>query len=154
MKRFSVLQATFALVFCYLGFDLTMQFVHYPLWTLIGPAGFPAYQSASGARTVPLVAILALPALASSVMLLWLRPAGIPVWAVWIGIALQFVPLVSTALVELPLQGQLLTGGPVPSVVASLVSTDLMFRVLPIVLYALLLLWMMGAAFRSAASTA
>ena len=31
MQRSSVLLVTFALVFCYQGFGLTMQFVHYPL---------------------------------------------------------------------------------------------------------------------------
>jgi hypothetical protein len=96
-----------------------------------------------------LVKPLAAPALLLSVLLLWFRPAGIPTGAVLVGIGLQLVPLVATVLVELQLQGQLAAGGPVPSVVASLVSTDLIFRVLPIVGSAALLLWMTAAANRA-----
>ncbi len=92
------------------GVIWVVQLVHYPLFAGVGADGFAAYEAAHQARITWIV----LPAmgleLGTAVALLWLRPAAVPAWMVWTGLALVGVVWVSTAVVQVPLHATLSAG--------------------------------------------
>jgi hypothetical protein len=89
-----------------------VQVVHYPLFALVGPAGFTQYEAAHATRTGWVVAPLMLAELSTSVALLdaRLRPLGISAALAWVGVALVAVLWISTGLIQVPLHNQLAAG--------------------------------------------
>ena len=89
-----------------------VQVVHYPLFAMVGPEHFPAYEAAHANRTTWVVAPLMLVELASALALLLpsLRPAFISVESAWLGAALVGLLWASTGLVQVPLHNQLHAG--------------------------------------------
>ena len=84
------------------------QVAVYPLWLLVGPNGFRDFHlnwwhdisPACG----PVIAMLAY-----SIVLLYMRPRGLPVWVLWTGLLLQITVQILTALFWAPLQAELPT---------------------------------------------
>lgn len=93
-----------------LGVILIVQVVHYPLFSKVGAATYAAYQ----AGHMRLITFIVFPAmvteLATAVVLVWLRPLGLPAWQVWAGLALVGVVWASTALLQIPLHRTLTDG--------------------------------------------
>jgi hypothetical protein len=87
-----------------------VQWVHYPLFAGVGSEAFPAYEMAHMARTGPVVGPPMLVEAASAVALVALRPAGIPVFAPWLGVALLAVIWLSTLLLQVPRHRELAAG--------------------------------------------
>ncbi len=79
-----------------------VQVVHYPLFAQVGAAGFAAYEAAHTARTTLVVAPAMLVEAATAVLLLAVRPACAPGWALWAGAGLAAVNWFSTALLQVP----------------------------------------------------
>lgn len=79
-----------------------VQVVHYPLFALVGSAGFAAYESAHAARTTLVVGPPMLLELATTVFLLSLPEGAVPRSAAWTGAALLALVWVSTALLQVP----------------------------------------------------
>ena len=94
---------TWALV----GLILTIQLVHYPLFSRVGEPGWAAYEREHQNRITFLVGPLMLAELLSAGWLALRPPVGLPVWSLWLGLALVLVIWVSTALVQSPLHGRL-----------------------------------------------
>jgi hypothetical protein len=87
-----------------------VQVVHYPLFARVGASGFAAYEAEHASRITYVVGPLMVVELATSVLLLWARPARMPVAAVLLGIALVATVWVSTFLVQVPLHATLSRG--------------------------------------------
>jgi hypothetical protein len=100
-----------------------VQVVHYPLFAAVGSAEFPAYSRAHQNLTTIVVGPPMLVEALTAAMLLFQRPAGIPAWSVWAGIGLVAVIWLSTALLQVPAHGRLVSGFDGP-VAASLVATN------------------------------
>ncbi|RMG62292.1 MAG: hypothetical protein D6722_18645 [Bacteroidetes bacterium] len=83
-----------------------VQVVHYPLFGRVGQAEFVAYEAQHTWRTGLVVAPLMLMELGSGLLLLW-REGGS--W-LWVNIALLAGIWLSTALIQVPLHGQLHQG--------------------------------------------
>ncbi|WP_424949404.1 hypothetical protein [Deinococcus sp.] len=96
-----------AVTWALLGLILTIQLVHYPLFSRVGEVGWPAYEREHQARITFLVGPLMLAELLSAVWLAFWPPPNLPEWSLWLGLALVVVIWVSTALVQSPLHGQL-----------------------------------------------
>jgi hypothetical protein len=79
-----------------------VQVVHYPLFSQVGRAEFPAYETA---HWIPML-IEAVTAL----LLLADRPASIPFWVALVGVGLVGVVWVSTMVLQVP-QHNVLAGG-------------------------------------------
>ncbi len=92
------------------GVIWVVQLVHYPLFAGVGADGFPAYEAAHQARITLVVLPAMLLELGTAVALLWLRPAAVPAWMAWTGLALVGVVWVSTAVVQVPLHTALAAG--------------------------------------------
>lgn len=87
-----------------------VQLVHYPLFARVGTSEFAAYERAHARRTGWVVAPPMLAELVTAVLLLWVRPAGVPLWAAGAGLALVVVNWVSTWAVQIPCHDRLTRG--------------------------------------------
>lgn len=85
---------------------------------------------------------------ALTIVLLWLRPAPIPRWAVWLSVGLQLGTWVSTAAVQLPIQFQLGADGLSLPLIERLMATNWWFRRVPHLVNSALFLWMMSLMLR------
>ena len=139
---------TFTLVFYGMGAASVESFVNYPTWLLIGANEFRAYHRALSPLIIGYMVIPLLVATISTILLLWLRPASIPRWMVWLAIVLQLVVWVSTVTIQLPIQGQLSADGLSLPLIDRLRVTNFWLRRVPYTANALLFLWMMSVLLR------
>jgi hypothetical protein len=145
---------TFALVFYGMGASFVESFVNDPTWPLVGASEFRTFHHAVSALVVRYMVVPMLIATVLTIVLLWLRPAPIPRWAIWLPVVLQLVTWVSTAAVQLPIQFHLGKDGVALPLIARLVATSWWFRRVPhsvnatLFLCATLFLWMMSLLLR------
>lgn len=92
------------------GFIWTMQLVHYPLFDRVGADAFARYEQDHNRLFFLVAGPGVLATLTSGVLLLFVRPPQIPLWAALLGLGLFAVLVVSTALFQAP-QHQALSGG-------------------------------------------
>ena len=101
----------FALAFvlvCYgNGAACVESFVNYPSWRLIGASEYTAYHAFIGPRVIAFLVAPALLGTVCTALLLRSRPAAIPLWSVWVAVALQMVIWLSTAAIQWPIQQDL-----------------------------------------------
>ena len=101
------LLVTLAFTLYMTGMIWSMQILEYPLFALVGPKEFPAYHRRHN-RGLPSVVILpSLIALVSAVVLIFTRPAHLPLWASIVITVLDLIVLVVTMAREAPLHAQL-----------------------------------------------
>jgi hypothetical protein len=143
MKGSIVFMIAFALVFYTTGAAFIEGFVNYSSWHLIGPAEFPAFHKFITPRVLALLVLPAAVGTVFSILLLWFRPAPIPLWSVWVVIALQMVLWVSSVAIQIPIQLKLQTQGLSVPLVEQLIVTNWWLRRVPYGITAALFLWMM-----------
>lgn len=111
--------ATFAMI----GIIWMVQVVHYPLFALVGGAGFAAYEAAHSARMGALLLVPWGVEGLSGLALLALVPPGVPRWLVLADLALLGVTVLVTVAVSVP-QHQVLGAGFDPGAHRLLVTTN------------------------------
>ncbi len=84
-----------------------VQVVHYPLFGQVGRDQFPAYERVHQARTTIVVMPLMLVEASTAILLLWVRPPGIPLPAALVGVALVAAIWVSTFCWQVPAHAKL-----------------------------------------------
>ena len=136
----------FALVFYGNGAAFIESFVNYPSWRLIGSEEFVAYHRFISPRVLTFLVAPALLGAVFTVLMLWARPAAIPLWAVWAAIAGQAVVWVSTATIQVPIQLQLSAHGLSLELIDRLITTNFWLRRIPYAFSAGLFLWMAAKA--------
>jgi hypothetical protein len=136
----------FALVFYANGAAFIESFVNYPSWHLIGNDAFLSYHKFIGPRVITFLVVPALLGTVFTVVLLWSRPAAIPLWSVCVAIFLQLVVWFSTATIQIPIQMQLAVQGASPALLERLMETNWWFRRVPYSVCAVLFLWMAARA--------
>jgi len=136
----------FALVFYGNGAAFVESFVNYSSWYLIGSDEFVAYHRFIGPRVLTFLVAPALLGSVFTVLMLWARPAMIPLWAVWAAIATQVIVWVSTATIQVPIQLQLSAHGLSLELVEHLIETNFWLRRIPYAVCAGLFLWMAAKA--------
>ncbi|MBC7788879.1 MAG: hypothetical protein H7Z74_02940 [Anaerolineae bacterium] len=135
-----------ALVFYGNGAGFIESFVNYPSWPLIGAGEFIAYHQFISPRVLAFLVAPALLGTVFTILMLWARPATIPVWAVWAAIATQVVVWVSTATIQVPIQIQLREHGLSVGLIERLIETNFWLRRIPYAICAGLFLWMAARA--------
>ncbi len=133
----------FALVFYVLGATFLEGFVNYRTWHLIGAAEFRAYHQAVSPR---ILAFLVAPhslTLVLTFLLLWWRPGPIPLWSVWVSLALNLVPVLVTIVSQVPIQLEFDRKGLSLTSLERLIRREWL-RSVPHSLNAILFLWMMS----------
>ena len=139
---------TFALVFYGTGASFVESFVNYPTWRLIGASEFRAYHQALGPLVIGYMVIPLIITTLLTVLLLWLRPAPLPRWAIWLAVVLQLIPWVSTVAIQFPIQVQLSRDGLSLPLIERLIFTNWWLRKVPQIVNAFLFLWLMSLLLR------
>ena len=135
---------TFALVFYGTGASFVESFVNYPTWRLIGANEFRDYHRALGPLIIGYMVIPMLLTTLLTVLLLWLSPAPIPRWAIWLSVVLQFIVWISTFAIQIPIQMQLSADGLSLPLIDQLIFTNFWLRKVPQIINSFLFLWMMS----------
>lgn len=113
-----------------MGAGFVESIVNYPLWHILGPSDvWIAYHEGLGQRIVP---VLAVPALVlqfiSNVLLFFFYPSLIPRWTIRATFLLLLVAIISSFVIQIPIQAALATGYS-EELVDRLIKSDLIFRV-------------------------
>jgi hypothetical protein len=87
-----------------------VQVVHYPLFNRVGPDEFQAYAQMHSKWTTYVVGPPMLLEALTAVLLLWLRPPGVPWWMLWTGVLLLAVVWLSTWFLQVPQHAVLVQG--------------------------------------------
>ncbi|MEO8585005.1 MAG: hypothetical protein ABI584_02480 [Acidobacteriota bacterium] len=132
----------FALVLYGNGAGFIESFVNYPSWRLIGSGEFVTYHRFISPRVLIFLVAPVLLGTVFTVLMLWFRPAVIPLWAVWAAIVAQAIIWVSTATLQVPIQLQLSSHGLSLELIARLIETNFWLRRIPYLICAGLFLWM------------
>jgi hypothetical protein len=107
MKGFRVFFIfSFLAIYCF-GAGIMDGFVIYHGWRFVGKAEFIQMHKETGARIVGLFVLPMLVCTIFTVLLFWFRPALLPKKLVWMAIACQAVGWLSSAFIQIPIQGQL-----------------------------------------------
>jgi hypothetical protein len=134
----------FALSFYCMGASFIESFVNYPTWPLIGANEFRAYHQALSPLIIRYLVAPMVLATVLTALLVWLRPAPIPRWALLLSVILQLITWVSTAAIQIPIQLQLSRDGLSVPLIDQLMFTNWWWRRVPHLINSLLYLWMMS----------
>jgi hypothetical protein len=103
------------------GMIWSMQILEYPLFALVGPKEFAAYHRRHN-RGLPFLVILpSLAAFVSAVILIFTRPARLPLWVSIVIAVLDLIILIATVAREAPLHARLDREGSSPTLIRQLV---------------------------------
>ena len=105
-----VLTAHVATTWAMVGVILMVQVVHYPLFSSVGASSFAAYEALHTQRITWIVAPLMVTELLTAIALIYLSPASVSPSLLWLGLILLAVIWISTALVQVPLHRDLVSG--------------------------------------------
>ncbi len=133
---------TFALVFYNLGASFIESFVNYPTWRLIGANEFRAYHQAVGPLYIIYAVAPGVLATVLTLLLLYFRPAAIPIWAILLAIGLQLIMWVSSVSIQIPIQMRLDKEGLSLPLINRLIVTNFWLRRVPSSVNAILFFWM------------
>lgn len=79
-----------------------VQVVHYPLFDRVDPGGFARFEQAHASRTSYVVIPPMLIELSTAALLIWMRPAFLPGWLAWAGLAAALGIWASTFGLQVP----------------------------------------------------
>jgi hypothetical protein len=147
-----VFVAAFALVFYANGAGFIESFVNYSSGHLIGSTEFIQYHQFISPRVLSFLVAPALLGTVFTILMLWMRPAAIPLWAVWSAIATQAVVWVSTATIQIPIQISLGHHGLSLDLIERLIVTNFWLRRIPYSICAGLFVWMAARVMAAAES--
>ena len=133
-----------ALTWALVGLILTIQLVHYPLFSHVGTPGYAAYQREHVTRITWLVAPLMLGELVTGAALMLRPPTFLSPVSTGVGLALIVLIWLSTALIQSPVHGRLAPGFD-PALHARLVTTNWVRTVLWLVRGGLVGWWLLLA---------
>ncbi|SEF83428.1 hypothetical protein SAMN05444920_101796 [Nonomuraea solani] len=135
-----VLLATLIVAMFNAGVIWLTQLVVYPVWALVGEAEWSAYHDAHKRRLPGTAFVPHGLALLGALLLIVLRPAYVPGWAVWLAFAVEAVMLAATATYWAPLQIRLSRGND-PRLLRRLLATH-WIRAGLVTVFGALLCWM------------
>jgi hypothetical protein len=106
-KTYAVFVVTFALTFYALGASVIDNHVLYQTFPVVGENEFVAFRAVFTPRVVAFLVVPLVLRFVFSSLLLWLRPAAIRAWHVWLFLFCQAIAWISTFAVQLPIQLEL-----------------------------------------------
>ncbi len=128
--------------FYFVGLIWTIQMLSYPLFQKVGRESFADYHAAHSQRITLILGVPLLLVFVSSLLMLWIRPTSVPLWAVLLNGVMGASVWIMTALIHVPLHTKL---GQIYSThtMQALVSTNWL-RTIVWTAQGALLIWMMG----------
>ncbi|HZV69535.1 MAG TPA: hypothetical protein VFG10_08325 [Saprospiraceae bacterium] len=124
------------LTFYVFGGGIVNSLVAYRTWRAVGPNEFPEFHHIDSALIIPLFVVFFLLSFIPQVLLLWLRPMVIPRWLVWVALLFNFITLVSTITIQIPIQVELDKKFSL-ELIERLISTDFIYRRIPMLFLAI-----------------
>lgn len=124
-----VTTAFFMLSFYGLGAGMMDSFVVYHTWKFIGAVEFAEAHRASGSRIVPIFVFPMLLMTIFLILMFWHRPTVISRKMLWMSLICTVIPWLSSAFIQIPMQGQLSQGKNV-ALLNELIYTD-WIRIIP-----------------------
>ncbi len=123
------------LTFYVLGGGMVTSLVGYRIWKLVGPNEFAKFHQADNTLIVPVFVIFFFLSFVPQILLFWFRPAIIPRWMVGLALFFNLIMLISSITIQIPIQMKLDEGFSM-ELIDRLITTDLTFRVIPMILLA------------------
>lgn len=102
-----LLVVTVFLSLCGVGQVWLVQLSVYSLWPYVGAREFPAYHSAWWRSIWGVILVPAGLVFVAAILMLWIRPDGVPAWALWCGLFLELMLVLGTAVWWGPLMARL-----------------------------------------------
>ena len=124
------------LTFYVFGGGIVNSLVAYRTWRAVGPNEFPEFHQIDSALIIPLFVIFFFLSFIPQILLFWFRPMVIPRLLVWLAIIFNLVTLVSTIIIQIPIQVELDKQFSL-ELIERLISTDFIFRRIPMFLMAI-----------------
>src|SRR5688572_4329864 len=128
-------------VFILLGFysfggGIVNSLVGYPTWRWVGANEFPKFHQVDSALIIPLFVVPTFLTFVPLILLFWFRPRIISKWMVGLALLFKMIAVVSTITIQIPIQIELDTRFS-EELIERLISTDMIFRKIPMILLAI-----------------
>jgi uncharacterized BrkB/YihY/UPF0761 family membrane protein len=124
------------LAFYVFGGGMVTSLVTYRTWKWVGPNEFPKFHQSDNAYIIPVFVIFFFLSFIPQILLFWFRPAVIPKWMIWLALLFNLTMLISSIIIQIPIQMELDKRFSM-ELIERLTSTDLTFRVIPMILLAI-----------------
>ena len=125
------------LAFYVLGGGIVNSLVSYPTWRWVGENEFPKFHQIDSSLIIPLFVIFFFLSFIPQILLFWFRPMIIPKWLVWLALLFNLITLISTITIQIPIQLELDKRFSL-ELIDRLISTDLIYRRIPMALQAII----------------
>ncbi len=125
------------LAFYVFGGGIVNSLVAYKTWRVVGSNEFPAFHHIDSKLIIPLFVVFFFLSFIPQILLLWFRPMVIPKWLVWLALLFNVIALVSTIVIQIPIQVELDKKFSL-ELIDRLISTDFMYRRIPMFLMAII----------------
>ena len=124
------------LSFYVLGGGMVDSLVVFRTWHLIGADEFPKFHQLDNALIIPTFVIFFFLSFIPQLLLFWFRPAVIPKWMILLALGFNITMLVSSITIQIPIQMELDKRFSL-ELIDRLITTDLRYRVIPMILLAM-----------------
>lgn len=115
---------------------MVTSLVTYRTWKWVGPNEFPKFHQGDNEYIIPVFVIFFFLSFIPQVLLFWFRPAVISQWMIWLALLFNLTMLISSIFIQIPIQMELDKKFSM-ELIERLTSTDLTFRVIPMILLAI-----------------
>ena len=121
------------LAFYVFGGGIINSLVAYRTWRAVGANEFPEFHQIDSSLIIPLFVIFFFLSFIPQILLFWFRPMVISKWLVWLALLFNFITLVSTIIIQIPIQVELDKKFSL-ELIERLISTDFIYRRIPMLL--------------------
>jgi len=125
------------LAFYVFGGGVINSLVAYRTWRWVGADEFPKFHQIDSSLIIPLFVIFFFLSFIPQILLFWFRPVVISKWLVWLALLFNLITLVSTIIIQIPIQVELDKEFSL-ELIERLISTDFIYRRIPMFLLAII----------------
>lgn len=118
------------------GGGVVNSLVAYRTWRAVGEDEFPKFHHIDASLIIPLFVVFFFFSFIPQILLFWFRPVIISKWLVWIALLLNLITLISTLAIQIPIQNELDKRLSL-ELIEKLISTDMIYRRIPMFLMAI-----------------
>ena len=124
------------LSFYVFGGGIVNSLVAYRTWRWVGPEEFPKFHHVDSQQIIPLFVIFFFLSFIPQILLFWFRPIAISKWMIFLALLFNLITLISTVTIQIPIQTKLDQAFSL-DLIEKLISTDLIWRRIPMLLLAI-----------------
>jgi hypothetical protein len=133
----SIVFSVYILVAFYVfGGGIVNSLVAYRTWRAVGVNEFPKFHQIDISLIIPLFVVFFFFSFIPQILLFWFRPVIISKWLIWLALLFNLITLVSTITIQIPIQNELGKGFSL-ELIERLISTDMIYRRIPMLLMAI-----------------